>query len=188
VDHGLYRKLDPLFIKDYARFWISIIRGDERMIDRYAYQIFTHNRKPDHGTIKHHRLFASMVSGRSWSAISNKNGGNGIMARRAQTEVESVQANASDSRFFEAITIVLSKCPRELLLIIKTNDLIRSIDERLSGSSPSQMKDIMLLLAWYCKSVYQYKNYDSDRSEFQNFINDSKLTLVLVFARLWPIT
>ena len=30
LDHGLYRALDPQFIKDFSHFWISLIKFDKK--------------------------------------------------------------------------------------------------------------------------------------------------------------
>jgi aarF domain-containing kinase len=182
LDHGLYRELNKEFIKDYAKFWTSIINHDEKLINRYAYKIFTHNNKPLHGQILHHRLFASIISGRSWSAISNGR----IDEKRRDEEVRNVQDKAKDKNFFEAITIVLSKCPRELLLVIKTNDLLRAINEDL-GIQARDLKRIVLGMAWYCTKVYPFREYDEDRGDFWNFLKTIKLRAKLIMANIFLI-
>lgn len=50
-------------------------------------------------------------------------------------QAEEIRANATT--FLTAITDLLNRVPRQLLLLLKTNDLLRSIDYRLNTSATS---------------------------------------------------
>ena len=69
LDHGLYRQLNPAFIKDYANFWIALLNLNEKQLEKYTFQMFRHDERTNGNQIDYHRLFASMISGRSWDAL-----------------------------------------------------------------------------------------------------------------------
>ncbi|KAJ3306431.1 putative aarF domain-containing protein kinase 1 [Kappamyces sp. JEL0829] len=155
LDHGLYRKLNETFISDYAWFWVSILNGNEKGMEEYCYRMFSHDKRSSDTGIDYHRLFASMISGRSWEALSSNSGSflalNGITKIRDDKETNVVKTKAGTSKFLMAIALILQKCPRELLLVLKTNDLLRGIDSQLGvmkeeGHLVSLARDI----GWSC--------------------------------------
>ncbi|KAJ1557620.1 putative aarF domain-containing protein kinase 1, partial [Nowakowskiella sp. JEL0078] len=153
LDHGLYRTLAPSFQLSYARLWDSLINGDEAGIESSCYALFTlDDHTPKHG-IHHHRLFASMLTGRSWDVISSPTPSS-LSTPRTQEELETVSTNAENGYFFQAIIEILAKIPRELLLLLKTNDLLRSVDNALgvgaAGSDLDHMLRIVSVMGWYC--------------------------------------
>ncbi|KAJ3323925.1 putative aarF domain-containing protein kinase 1 [Boothiomyces sp. JEL0866] len=162
LDHGLYRELEPDFVYNYAQFWKSIILGNEDGIEKYAYSLFRHTGRKQKDGIDYHRLFASMVSARSWDAITSKTstGLGGITTTRQNSEVTNVQTKAGNARFLEAISKILSQCSGELLLIIKSNDLIRSIDQSLKVDQGKHVMKLVNQLGWYCIDTIQYRGLD----------------------------
>ncbi|KAJ3383561.1 hypothetical protein HDU80_001214, partial [Chytriomyces hyalinus] len=96
-----------------------------------------------------HRLFASMLTGRPWNVIaqegskqdtnapstaflSDMNASSaGLASVRTQHEKTTVIQKVAKRKFLSAITKVMAVLPREVLLIIKTNDILRSVDRRL---------------------------------------------------------
>ncbi|KAI9208482.1 ABC1 family-domain-containing protein [Polychytrium aggregatum] len=154
LDHGLYRTLSREFRLDYAHLWAACIRGDEHAIEEYSYKIFTkydrHVTERADGDITHHRLFASMLTGRTWDVISGS--GTGLATVRTRGEVNRIQNNASSGRFYIALAEILAKLPREMLLLLKTNDLLRSVDEALgvTGSDQEHMMRMVSVMGWYC--------------------------------------
>ncbi|KAJ3178340.1 putative aarF domain-containing protein kinase 1 [Geranomyces variabilis] len=171
LDHGLYRQLKPSFRLDYAHLWSAILAGDEAGIVDYSYRLFTANPDIDEGGepkttatatttataitrdgIDYHRLFASMLTGRSWDVISDRSG-QGLAQVRTEHEMGVIQQKAATGRFFVAIADILAKLPRELLLLLKTNDLLRAVDESLgvsSGASRLHMLATVATMGWYC--------------------------------------
>ncbi|KAJ3114049.1 putative aarF domain-containing protein kinase 1 [Nowakowskiella sp. JEL0407] len=96
-----------------------------------------------------------MLTGRSWDAISNNSAiGGGLATARTNTELATVAKNAQNGHFFKAIVEVLANVPRELLLLFKTNDLLRSVDSALGvgkvGSQVDDMLKIIRVMGWYC--------------------------------------
>ncbi|KAL2915704.1 hypothetical protein HK105_204649 [Polyrhizophydium stewartii] len=150
LDHGLYRTLSDAFRLDYAHFWDALIRANEPDIEHYAYRLFLHDERVSANGVEHHRLFASMVSGRSWEAITMANG-EGLTYARTDSEVNQVKKNAQMDRFLIAIADILAKLPRELLLLLKTNDLLRAIDSSLGVSSGRRhLVRMVSMMGWYC--------------------------------------
>ncbi|KAJ3158162.1 putative aarF domain-containing protein kinase 1 [Geranomyces michiganensis] len=167
LDHGLYRQLKPSFRLDYAHLWSAILAGDEAGILDYSYRLFTAGgRRAADGVeetdavtttrdgIDYHRLFASMLTGRSWDVISDRSGG--LAQVRTEAEMGVIKKKAATGRFFVAIADILAKLPRELLLLLKTNDLLRAVDESLAvsgtagGSSALHMMATVATMGWYC--------------------------------------
>ncbi|KAJ3274474.1 putative aarF domain-containing protein kinase 1 [Terramyces sp. JEL0728] len=162
LDHGLYKELEPDFVFSYAQFWKSIILGDEEGIEKHAYSLFRHTGQKQKDGIDYHRLFASMVSARSWGAITAKttSGFGGITLSRQLSEVTVVQSKAGNARFLEAISKILSQCSGELLLVMKSNDLIRSIDQSLKVDQGRHVVTLVNQLGWYCLETIQNREFD----------------------------
>ncbi|KAI8819703.1 ABC1 family-domain-containing protein [Fimicolochytrium jonesii] len=160
LDHGLYRQLSNAFRLDYAHLWASILAGNEPDILLYSYKLFSYGKygsaspaKASDG-IEYHRLFASMLTGRSWDVISDHE--TGLAQKRTTHEFEVIKAKASTGRFFLAIADILAKLPRELLLLLKSNDLLRAVDEKLGVADAGaeggmdHMLRTVATMGWYC--------------------------------------
>ncbi|KAI9359618.1 ABC1 family-domain-containing protein [Zopfochytrium polystomum] len=169
LDHGLYRHLTPKLQYDYARLWDSLIRFNEAEIEDACYTIFTHQRGRGQAIngVDHHRLFASMITGRPWAVLSlgadSRSSISAMATTRTSLETTEVQQNLSQTRFLIAISDILAKLPREVLLLLKTNDLLRSVDESLgvaptgdaagdAGAVRASMRRVAVLGA-YCAGV-----------------------------------
>jgi len=132
--------------------WLSLIEANEPNIIKYCFRLFAQNPRltptSNKDGIDYHRLFASMLTGRSWTVISNSN----LATLRTEVEVDDVQDKVSSGKFFIAISEVLAAVPRELLLLLKTNDLLRAIDEALEVGVGSQdhMVKMISKMGWYC--------------------------------------
>lgn len=151
LDHGLYKTLDRAFVLDYANLWDSIIRADEVGIEKYSYNMFKNAERVSKNGIDHHRLFASMLTGRTWEAITST----GLTAERTEYERNVILRKAGEGDFFAAVAGILAKCPGELLLLLKTNDLLRAIDKSLeiTGSKKEQMIRSISTMGWFCEQV-----------------------------------
>ncbi|KAI7851026.1 ABC1 family-domain-containing protein [Circinella umbellata] len=116
IDHGLYRELPEQLRIDYARLWTSLIRGDEAGIKKYAKRV---------GGTDTYQLFASILTGRAWETVSSAN----LSTVRSSTELKVMSAGAME--YLVDIADILSRLPRIVLLLLKTSDLLRHIDEVL---------------------------------------------------------
>jgi aarF domain-containing kinase len=151
LDHGLYRTLTDEFRLDYAKLWNALIKSDEPDIEKYSYRLFLHGEKVCNDGIDHHRLFASMLTGRSWEAITCSTGP-GLASTRTSEELNMISTKVTQGAFLIAISDILAKLPRELLLLLKTNDLLRAVDESLQVMKSNQNHALSLvnIMGWYC--------------------------------------
>ncbi|KAJ3217509.1 hypothetical protein HK099_005443 [Clydaea vesicula] len=125
LDHGLYRTLSKELKLNYAKLWNSILVGNDQLILENSLSLFKNSKsemKKSRDGFDYHRLFASMLTGRSWDVISNKK----LSGKRQKIEVKRVSEKIKSVGFFLAVSEVLAALPREILLLLKTNDLLRS--------------------------------------------------------------
>ncbi|RKP07384.1 ABC1 family-domain-containing protein, partial [Thamnocephalis sphaerospora] len=117
LDHGLYRELPQQLQSDYARLWRAILKRDEQGMRTYAMRI---------GGLDTHRLFACILTGRSWSAVESD-------LTQSRTQAERDHVRGSLHRYLTDVADILRRVPREVLLLIKTQDLLRSADASLGA-------------------------------------------------------
>lgn len=116
LDHGLYRGYDDGFRLDYAHLWIAMLSGDEEKIKYYSRKL---------GGGDAYIVFSCILTARSWESIQSAR----LNTARSSSETAHIQQNAGN--FFEEITALLARIPRPLLLLLKTNDLLRAVAELL---------------------------------------------------------
>lgn len=114
IDHGLYRELSEEFRYKYAHLWQSIIRSDNRGIEKWSREL---------GSAEMYPLLATIVTGRSWDVV----GGKGVhQVQLTDEEDEQIRDGVGD--FLVDISHVLNRIPREMLLVLKTNDHLRGLE------------------------------------------------------------
>nr|CAG4646955.1 EOG090X047B [Megafenestra aurita] len=155
LDHGLYAQLPTEFRENYAKLWMSIIRSNVQDIEKNALKL---------GVGELYGLFACMVSGRSWNAIL------GGIDKQKKTLEEEREIKNDASKYVKEIMEVLHRVPREMLLIFKTNDLLRGLDYTLG------VKNNISSFVTMSKSCAN-ANYLKEYSESDNLA--SKLRAVL---------
>lgn len=128
LDHGLYREVEREIRLNYAHLWAAIISGDERAIRRYADTL---------GVGHLYQLFSVMLTSRLWNTIA----GGGVTSNVGFNELSLLQSNVST--YAVQIADVLAKVPRSVLLLMKTNDLLKSIESTLRPSPDSGSYHIM---------------------------------------------
>lgn len=135
LDHGLYTKLSNQFRSNYSNLWLALIRADMESIRGYATEL---------GVGELYGILACVVSGRPWSAVKR-----GITEHIDKKAMQSEESEIKDyaSRYMHEINQLLSNVPRELLLILKTNDLLRSIETRM-GTRGQKMS--FIIMTRYC--------------------------------------
>jgi len=120
LDHGLYTQLNNEFRINYSQFWLSILNANQEGIKEYADKL---------GVGQLYGLFACMVAGRSWSSITK-----GI-DKSEKTKAEGKEIKANVARYIKEIADVLAFVNRQMILIFKTNDLLRTIEHNLGTSN-----------------------------------------------------
>lgn len=143
-DHGLYRYIPLQMKRDYSHFWLAILDNDVPKMREYAQKF-----AGIEGDQKF-RIFASAITGRDPQTAMNYD----IKKARDADEVVSMQHQLhSQDGVLEDLMEILSSMPRIVLLILKTNDLTRNLDETLDN--PLGPERTFLILANYCaKAVY----------------------------------
>ncbi|KAM9355874.1 aarF domain-containing protein kinase 1 [Pholidichthys leucotaenia] len=122
LDHGLYQVLQPDFRMDYCRLWQALINGDMSGVERYSRRLGAGDLYP---------LFACVLTARSWNAVNT-----GISAVPV-THAEDVEIRTNAALYLPQISDLLNRVPRQMLLLLKTNDLLRGIETTLQTRASS---------------------------------------------------
>nr|XP_054597960.1 aarF domain-containing protein kinase 1 isoform X1 [Nothobranchius furzeri] len=122
LDHGLYQVLQPDFRMDYCHLWMSLIHGDMSGVERYSRRLGAGDLFP---------LFACVLTARSWNAVNT-----GISSAPV-TQAEDVEIRSNAARYLPQISDLLNRVPRQMLLLLKTNDLLRGIETTLQTRASS---------------------------------------------------
>ncbi|ORX68583.1 ABC1-domain-containing protein [Linderina pennispora] len=141
LDHGLYRQLPPRFRYEYAEMWHAMMRGDQEQIRYWSKRLS--------GTDLY-KLFSTILTGQNWDTIENK-------ALASTTEQASFSMDTmlqQHPNLIAQITEVLASVPPVLLLVLKTNDLLRMVDQKLFADQPPAVQQHAQLKTWTRLSHY----------------------------------
>ncbi|XP_074959729.1 aarF domain-containing protein kinase 1 isoform X5 [Phalacrocorax aristotelis] len=116
LDHGLYQVLSESFRMDYCRLWQALIKADMKRVQKYSRRLGAGDLYP---------LFACMLTARSWESVNR-----GI-DRSPVSATEDVEIRSNAAAYLPQITQLLNNVPRQMLLLLKTNDLLRGIESAL---------------------------------------------------------
>lgn len=142
-DHGLYRYPNTQLRRDYAHFWLSLLDHDQEKMKYYAKRFA----KIDD---KQFPLFAAVITGRSIDTALNYD----ISKPRSDEEIKTMTKSLINGTFLVDLMSILAKIPAVVLLILKTNDLTRHLDECLQN--PLGPERTFLIMTQYCaKTVYE---------------------------------
>lgn len=144
LDHGLYSRLSTKFREQYARLWLAIIDGDVKGIESVAIEM----KVPANLT----KIFTSIVAGRRWKAVAQ-----GTLSQSGNaSELREIKEFAS--RHIDLINAVLRAVPREMLLLFKTNDLLRGIEASLGTRHAA--KSFVTMAQCCVRGVYARKLHE----------------------------
>ncbi|KAK3307966.1 ABC1 family-domain-containing protein [Chaetomium strumarium] len=134
-DHGLYRDIPQSLRRSYAKMWLAIIDGDMERMKKYVTEVagVGEDKFP---------LFASAITGRDFSIVSSS-----IMKPKDPSEQKTMSGALQEGLLVDLVQM-LGQVPRIILLILKTNDLTRSLDENLQTRQGPVRQ--FLILARYC--------------------------------------
>ncbi|KAK6076766.1 ABC1 family protein [Seiridium cupressi] len=138
-DHGLYRDIPEHLRRSYAKMWLAIIDGDVERMKKYSHEVagITEQQFP---------LFASAITGRDYSVVSSS-----IMKSKSDDEKKTM-GDALQEGLLSDLVQLLGQVPRIILLILKTNDLTRSLDENLH-TRQGPMRSFMILARYCARTV-----------------------------------
>ncbi|PWA56293.1 ABC2-like protein [Artemisia annua] len=120
LDHGLYKVLDNSIRTNYAALWKALVLADANGIKENCLKLGAGEDL--------YALFAGILTMRPWNRVIDP-----------AVDHLTIQGNASDhselqmyaSLYFPQITELLHKLPRVILLMLKTNDCLRSVNNAL---------------------------------------------------------
>ncbi|KAG5651876.1 hypothetical protein H0H81_007096 [Sphagnurus paluster] len=158
LDHGLYFDLDPELRANYSRLWLSLIApaSAATKLDRRKYAELVGNIGPDL-----YPVFEAALTGRAaleGSTIDSDLQDDGSFHRASsmidmmppsEAEMEAIRnAVISTEGLLTSVFDVLRRVPRRVLMVLKLNDLTRSLDHALM-TTHSNIR-IFIITAKYC--------------------------------------
>ena len=143
LDHGLYKELSTDFRISYARLWKSVIDGDIEAIKRNCKDI---------GAGDAYRLFSSVLTHRTWSSVSVRS----ISSQTTLEEIQLIKERAPG--YLVQVADFLAKIPRPLLLLLKTNDLLRAIERSLTEPGDLRPVQSFFITTRYCADAIYLNN------------------------------
>lgn len=142
-DHGLYREIPLPLRRSYAKMWLAVIDGDMDRMKKYAHEVAGIDDKD-------FPLFASAITGRDFSVVSKQGS---ILQTRSPGEEQNMSSSLQEGLIVDLVQL-LSRVPRIMLLILKTNDLTRSLDENLH-TRQGPIRSFMILARYCTRTVFQ---------------------------------
>ncbi|XP_036170210.1 aarF domain-containing protein kinase 1 isoform X3 [Myotis myotis] len=104
------------FRLDYCHLWQSLIWTDMEKVKKYCLRL---------GAGDFYPLLACMLTARSWNSVNR-----GI-SQAPITASENTEIRNNAATYLPQISQLLNRVPRQMLLIFKTNDLLRGIEATL---------------------------------------------------------
>ncbi|KAJ5320378.1 hypothetical protein PENANT_c010G07059 [Penicillium antarcticum] len=157
-DHGLYRDIDQDLRRNYAKLWLAVIDANVPRMREYAQKVagVTDDQFP---------LFASAITGRDYSVLTKKS----VVSSRTAEEKKEI-SGALGEGMLQQLVILLGQVPRIILLILKTNDLTRSLDENLH-TRQGPMRSFLILARYATRTVFeeQMESIQASGGLFRNF-------------------
>ncbi|KAL3079433.1 hypothetical protein niasHT_031762 [Heterodera trifolii] len=141
LDHGLYCTLPDELRIDYAKLWLALMKPDQDEIRRVCERM---NIGQNYG------LFACIVTMRSWKSVTAGIARTEIDDREYFLDRTSKSTHRSDPLNFRG----LDSIPRQMLLILKTNDLLRSIAFKLK--TEHRLDSFSEMTKHYTRAVYHH--------------------------------
>ncbi|XP_015791523.1 uncharacterized aarF domain-containing protein kinase 1 [Tetranychus urticae] len=143
LDHGLYTTLPEKFRHQYSQLWLSLIKSDLEGIKKWGLELGAGDLFP---------LLACILAGKTWDTISS-----GLTKTRpkAQSEAEDAELKNYARQYFPQIAAILNRVPREMLLLLKTNDLLRSIEYSLG--TKGERTSLLTMSKCCVRSIYEKK-------------------------------
>ncbi|EGP82947.1 unnamed protein product [Zymoseptoria tritici ST99CH_3D1] len=141
-DHGLYRDIPLHLRRAYAHMWLAVLDTDIPEMRKYAYEIagIGDDDFP---------IFASAITGRDFSVVTSN-----IVSDRNSPDEQRNISDALGQDLIEKLVGLLARVPRVILLILKTNDLTRSLDENLH-TTQGPMRSFMILAKYAAHCVWE---------------------------------
>jgi aarF domain-containing kinase len=131
LDHGLYRVLNDRLRYGYSLLWKGILNQSEDDIKK-ACKIFG---------VTNHFMFAAMVTSKDWNDIMDKKkvDNKERLTVRLHDKETKTEAATKAKLYMNLILQSLRELDNDLLIILKVNDYLRAIDNRLGYPANSYL-------------------------------------------------
>jgi len=184
LDHGLYFDLNPQLRVNYSKLWLSLIQSasSSTIADRRKYAELVGNIGPDL-----YPVFEAAITGRVALEGGWEGGTQDSALHRASSIIDMVPQTEEEKNVIRnavrhegvllSLLDVLRRVPRRVLMVLKLNDLTRSLDHALM-TTHSNIR-IFLVTAKYC-------TYAAWQEERQRLIDEMRehglLSSTLLFS------
>uniref|UniRef100_A0ACB8G4Y6 AarF domain-containing protein kinase 1 n=1 Tax=Sphaerodactylus townsendi TaxID=933632 RepID=A0ACB8G4Y6_9SAUR len=173
LDHGLYQTLTDSFRLDYCRLWQALIKADMKQVQKYSRKLGAGDLYP---------LFACMLTARSWESVNR-----GI-DQLPVTAKENVEIRTNAANYLPQINVLLNNIPRQMLLLLKTNDLLRGVESALQTRASASSFLNMSRCCIRAVATYQRSKTDSLYRKAQISLSEAlglwQINLYELFLRL----
>ncbi|KAI9727152.1 MAG: hypothetical protein M1828_007353 [Chrysothrix sp. TS-e1954] len=140
-DHGLYRTIPTDMQRNYAKLWLAVLDADEDNMRKYA-------KETANISDEDFPLFASAITGRDYRAVTSN-----VKNTPRSLEEKQAMSDALGEGLLQQLVHLLGKVPRIILLILKTNDLTRSLDTNLH-TRQGPMRSFLILARYAAQTVF----------------------------------
>lgn len=146
-DHGQYRHVSTPMRRAYSKMWLAILDSRPDDVKKYAKQFagVSDELFP---------LFAAAITGRDFNHAVND-----VKSERTGDEIEFMSKQFREGNLLSQLMELLASLPRIVLLILKTNDLVRNLDERLQN--PLGLEKGFMIMASYCAQTVYYEDIEN---------------------------
>ncbi|TKY88530.1 hypothetical protein EX895_002518 [Sporisorium graminicola] len=190
LDHGLYFDIDPDLRANYARFWLSLLKRASPQVtaERRRYAKLIANIDDDL-----YPILESAITGRAGLEGSDPDNPRGVKDRSragsllemeggskfSDDEQEHIRKTVMEKEgLFVSILELLRRLPRRMLMVLKLNDLTRSLDASLHTTHGSTRP--FLIAARLCALAV----YRDDLKQLREKRNSGRASL-LTSLSLW---
>ncbi|CAM6086737.1 unnamed protein product [Calypogeia fissa] len=122
LDHGLYKTISPELRENYAGLWKALVFADVPRIKEYGVKVGAGEDL--------YVLFAGVLTMRPWDEIVV---GTIDHLNLPDTPEGKAEIQNYAAQYFVEFTELLRRLPREVLLLLKTNDCLRAVDSALGA-------------------------------------------------------
>lgn len=164
LDHGLYRELDEGFRSDFCHLWKALVLADSIETRKVGERL---------GAGKYFKYLPVIFIGRTLESTSGLGEGMSLNERKQLRDEVRMLTFGDVSQFMEGL-------PRDLLIVLRTDGLLRSIISKL-GAQPRMR---LLINAKYAVSGLSLRNVEGTGTERQHGISSVKAQLEYVNLHL----
>ncbi|ESW35530.1 hypothetical protein PHAVU_001G242500 [Phaseolus vulgaris] len=169
LDHGLYKELDFQTRTNYASLWKGLVFADANAIKEYSAKLGAGEDL--------YALFAGVLTMRPWNRVVDPSMDHLVIQG---DENERLELQMYASQYFHQISELLRRLPRVILLMLKTNDCLRAVNNSLSQGS--SLETFFIIGKVSSEAVIEAKMLQS--KSLLTWLN-VKLDKILLEVRLW---